>query len=359
MEDAAADMAADRRRTPTSPARPRALVDVERPGVDARSPSRCRSRRRRRAPPTCCSAAAGCAPLDWLAEGSLSFDVTTQAAAEPAPSDLSARRRSPTTVARRGVARAVGRRRGRRDVGHTAVASCKGGVGKSTTAVNLAYALAAAGERVGIVDLDIHGSSLPMMARPDGGLQLDGEVLLPLEAHGVAHVDGIHQPWRDAAARRQGDASGAAARRPHRVGRARLPDRRHAAGDGRRPADARAGLPRLRRCAGDDAAAPLVRRRRQGRRDVRQGRHPDGRCRREHGGPRAPRARRRSRRDRGDARPVGGGGGRRARAARATRASLWRESRAPPQGDVGDRGLLLAAASPRWPPAPTAACRSS
>lgn len=67
-----------------------------------------------------------------------------------------------------------------------AVASGKGGVGKSTTAVNLALALQAEGASVGILDADIHGPSIPMMlgisGKPDS---LDGKTVEPKMAYGL------------------------------------------------------------------------------------------------------------------------------------------------------------------------------
>jgi len=67
-----------------------------------------------------------------------------------------------------------------------AIASGKGGVGKSTTAVNLALALAAEGAQVGVLDADIYGPSQPMMlgisGRPESR---DGKTLEPMEAYGL------------------------------------------------------------------------------------------------------------------------------------------------------------------------------
>lgn len=67
-----------------------------------------------------------------------------------------------------------------------AVASGKGGVGKSTTAVNLALALRADGAKVGILDADIYGPSLPRMLGISGQpLSEDGKTIEPMENHGV------------------------------------------------------------------------------------------------------------------------------------------------------------------------------
>ena len=67
-----------------------------------------------------------------------------------------------------------------------AVASGKGGVGKSTVAVNLALGLAAAGHKIGVLDADIYGPSMPRMMGISGRpASPDGKVLIPMENYGV------------------------------------------------------------------------------------------------------------------------------------------------------------------------------
>ena len=66
-----------------------------------------------------------------------------------------------------------------------AVASGKGGVGKSTVAANLAVALAQSGARVGLMDCDIYGPSIPVMMGVDQQPAIRGGKLIPLERYGV------------------------------------------------------------------------------------------------------------------------------------------------------------------------------
>lgn len=76
--------------------------------------------------------------------------------------------------------------KGLRGVKNTiAIASGKGGVGKSTVTVNLAAALARAGARVGILDADIYGPSIPSMLGKTPPVEVHGEHYLPVMAHGI------------------------------------------------------------------------------------------------------------------------------------------------------------------------------
>jgi len=124
------------------------------------------------------------AELDWVSDVRIVVAMQEGAPAASDMSPLQSLASSELEAAAGGSA--VSEAPGVGNVAHiVAVASCKGGVGKSTTAVNLAYSLAARGQRVGLVDLDIHGPSLPTMATPDAPLELASEALLPLRAHGV------------------------------------------------------------------------------------------------------------------------------------------------------------------------------
>ena len=66
-----------------------------------------------------------------------------------------------------------------------AVASGKGGVGKSTIAVNLAVALAASGAKVGVLDADVYGPNIPLMLGVSTPPQVEGERIMPSVAYGV------------------------------------------------------------------------------------------------------------------------------------------------------------------------------
>ena len=66
-----------------------------------------------------------------------------------------------------------------------AVSSCKGGVGKSTVSVNLAYSLKESGAKVGIFDADVYGPSLPTMIRTQQELIMQGNDIRPIDYNGI------------------------------------------------------------------------------------------------------------------------------------------------------------------------------
>lgn len=108
-------------------------------------------------------------------EGVASVEVTTEAAEEAAP----APRAAPRPRRLPGVKHVI------------AVGSGKGGVGKSTVAVNLAAALAELGSATGLLDADIYGPSIPTMLGLRGRspeIDADARRILPLEAHGLKTI---------------------------------------------------------------------------------------------------------------------------------------------------------------------------
>lgn len=69
-----------------------------------------------------------------------------------------------------------------------AVGAGKGGVGKTTMAVNLALALAQRGSRVGLLDADVYGPNVPIMLGVQAALETDGQKIVPIEKHGLYTV---------------------------------------------------------------------------------------------------------------------------------------------------------------------------
>jgi len=92
---------------------------------------------------------------------------------EQRPTSAQARVPAPTPVAYPNLGQIV------------AVSSGKGGVGKSTVAVNIAVALARAGKRVGLMDADIYGPNVPRMMGVSSPPSVINEQIVPLDAHGV------------------------------------------------------------------------------------------------------------------------------------------------------------------------------
>jgi ATP-binding protein involved in chromosome partitioning len=99
--------------------------------------------------------------------------LTAEKVAAPEPPQVAPRPAAPRSIAIPGISHII------------AVASGKGGVGKSTTCVNLSLALAAQGWRVGILDADIYGPSLPRLLGLRSKPEAEGRQMRALEAYGI------------------------------------------------------------------------------------------------------------------------------------------------------------------------------
>ena len=157
-----------------------------------------------------------------------------------------------------------------------AVASGKGGVGKSSLTVNLAAALAALGREVGVLDADIYGHSIPHMLGISQKPVLVDKLMIPPVAHDLKLMSiGFFVDDNTAADVARADAAPRAravpAGRP--LGRARRARRRHAAGHGRRLDLARPDAAARRGGRRDDAAAARAGGREPRRADGAEDRH--------------------------------------------------------------------------------------
>ncbi len=111
--------------------------------------------------------------VDGINTANAIVTATRKAAPDNKPSGPSPAKAPPTPVEIPGVKHII------------AVASGKGGVGKSTTSVNLALALKEQGLKVGIMDADIFGPSLPMLLGVDDRPEIKNKVIQPIMAYGV------------------------------------------------------------------------------------------------------------------------------------------------------------------------------